>query len=127
MRLRVLLPDRVLLEEEVAKVVAETTAGLRGFLPRHIDFVAPLREGVLVVATERGDERFVAHDRGLLVKKGETVTVSTRRAVASDRLEGLRERVVRARLHETEQARSTRSALVQLETRLVKEFLELVR
>jgi len=127
LRLRVLLPDRVLFDSAVEKVVAETTAGSRGFLPRHIDFVAPLRQGILVAEFAGGDERYFAHDRGLLVKKGDTVTVTTIRAVASDKLEGLRDLVRAAEEHEQDLARSTRTAHVQLETRLVKEFLELVR
>lgn len=127
MKLRVLLPDRVLFDGEVEKVVAETTFGSRGFLPRHIDFVAALRQGILVATLAEEDERYVAHDRGLLVKKGGTVTVTTIRAVVSDRLEGLREKVRQARAHEQALARTTQTAHVQLETRLVKEFLELVR
>lgn len=127
MKLRVLLPDRLLLEEEAEKVVAETTAGSRGLLPRHIDFAAPLREGILVASLPGGRELYVAHDRGLLVKKGQAVTVTTRRAVASDRLDDLRERVARARVQEEEHERAARAALVQLETKIVKEFLELVR
>lgn len=127
MILRLLLPDRILSEQVVEKVVAETTAGSRGFLPRHIDFVAPLRQGILVADLAGGGERFFAHDRGLLVKKDETITVTTIRAVESDRLEGLRDKVAAARSKEQEQARSTNTALVQLEMRLVKEFLELMR
>lgn len=127
MKLRVLLPDRILFDGAVEKVVAETTIGSRGLLPRHIDYVAALRQGILVAAMAGGKERYFAHDRGLLVKKGDTVTVTTIRAVASDRLEGLPELVRAARAHDEELARTTRAAHVQLETRLVKEFLELVR
>ena len=127
MKLRVLLPDRVLFDGEVEKVVAETTIGSRGFLPRHIDYVAPLRQGILVAALPGGKERYFAHDRGLLVKKGAMITVTTIRAVASDRLEGLPELVRDAKAHEQELARTTRAAQVRLETKLVKEFLELVR
>lgn len=127
MRLRVLLPDRVLFEGDVAHVVAETVAGKRGFLPNHIDCAAPLVQGILVAETNSKEERFVAHDRGLLVKKGKTLTVATPRAVASDALGDLRRLVARARSDEDEHARAARTAMVRLETRLVKEFLELVR
>jgi len=126
-RLRVLLPDRALVDERVDKVVAETTAGSRGILPRHIDFVAPLAQGILVAALAGGGERFVAHDRGLLVKKGDGVTVTTIRAAASDKLEDLRAAVAWAREMELEEARAAGTAYAQLEYRLVKEFLELLR
>ena len=54
MRLRVLLPTEVLLEEEVTKVVAEAENGSFGLLPRHIDFVAALAPGILSFESTEG-------------------------------------------------------------------------
>jgi F-type H+-transporting ATPase subunit epsilon len=42
-RLKVLLPSRVLLDEEVQKVVAEAANGSFGMLPRHVDFVVSVK------------------------------------------------------------------------------------
>ena len=47
MRLTVLLPTEVLVDEDVAKVVAEAENGFFGLLPRHVDIVAALVPGVL--------------------------------------------------------------------------------
>jgi F-type H+-transporting ATPase subunit epsilon len=37
MRLRVFLPERILIDQEVTKVVAEAENGSFGILPKHID------------------------------------------------------------------------------------------
>ena len=47
MKLTVLLPTEILVDEEVAKVVAEAQNGSFCLLPRHIDFVAALVPGLL--------------------------------------------------------------------------------
>ena len=55
MRLTVLLPTEILVDEEVVKVVAEAQNGSFCLLPRHIDFVAALVPGLLsFVKTGRG-------------------------------------------------------------------------
>ena len=45
MRLRVFLPMKILIDQEVTKVVAEAENGSFGILPKHIDFVAALAPG----------------------------------------------------------------------------------
>ena len=52
MNLKVLLPTRVLIEEEVAKVTAEAENGSFTLLPRHIDFVTFLPPGLLSYVDE---------------------------------------------------------------------------
>jgi F-type H+-transporting ATPase subunit epsilon len=47
MTLKILLPERVVLDETVDKVVAESPQGSFGLLPRHVDFVAPIVPGLL--------------------------------------------------------------------------------
>ena len=46
MRLKVLLPTKILIDEEVTKVVAEAEDGSFCILPRHIDFVSALVPGI---------------------------------------------------------------------------------
>lgn len=95
-RLKVLLPTRVLVDEEVAKVVAEAQDGSFGMLPRHIDFVSALVPGILLYVTGGGEERYLGMDEGILVKYGREVLVSTRNAVPGDDLATLH-RTVRER------------------------------
>jgi len=46
-RLRIFLPENVLLDRPVRKVVAEGETGSFALLPRHVDYVEPLVPGIL--------------------------------------------------------------------------------
>ena len=46
MRLRVFLPMKILVDQDVTKVVAEAENGSFGILPKHVDFVAALTPGI---------------------------------------------------------------------------------
>lgn len=124
MTLRVLLPERVILEREVRKVVAEGEQGSFGLLPRHIDFVAPLVPGILSFEAG-GEEMFMAVDEGVLVKCGQEVLVSVRDAVVGPEL-GVLEATVRDRFQRVdERERAMRSALAKLESEVVRRFIEM--
>lgn len=126
MRLRVLLPERVLLERRAAKVVAEGVDGSFGLLPRHVGFVAPLAPGILsYVDAEDGEERFLATGEGILVKRGDEVLVSVRAAVPGRDL-GELERSVRRELASRDQRElNARRAASRLEADIVRRFVEL--
>ena len=124
MTLRILVPQQVLLEEEVRKVVAQGDHGSFGMLPRHVDFVAVLTPGILSYDTV-GGESFVAVDRGILVKQGSEVLVSVREAVMEGDL-GELEATVRdrfTRLDEGEKQMET--TLARLEADFVRRYAEL--
>jgi F-type H+-transporting ATPase subunit epsilon len=126
-RLKVLLPSEVLLDEEVAMVVAEAENGSFALLPRHIDFVSALVPGILSYESSEGEERFLAVDGGILVKAGPEVLVSTLNAVISTSLQELRETVETQFRVLSEQETSARSALARLEMGFIRRFLELGR
>ncbi len=124
MRVRVLLPDRVLLDRGADALVAEGRDGHRGLRPRHQDCVLPLVPGVLSLRGGDEGEAHVAVAGGVLVKRGETVTVSARDGVAGTELEQL-QRVVRERLAaRDEDERRADSALARLEASFVRRFFE---
>ncbi len=126
MRLKVLLPTEVLVNEQVAKVVAEAENGSFCLLPRHIDFVAALVPGLLsFVKARNGNEEFLAVDEGLLVKCGPEVLVSTRRAVWGPELGRLRVTVENTFKVLTDQERRARSVLANLEAHFIRRFLKL--
>lgn len=123
MTLKILLPERVVLDETVDKVVAESPQGSFGLLPRHIDFVAPIAPGILSY-TQADDESFVAVDEGVLVKCGAEVLVSVRDAVIGPDLDAL-EGTVRNRFDERrEQEKAMHTALAKLEAEVVRRFNE---
>lgn len=126
MKLQVLLPTEIFLdEEEVRKVTAEAPNGSFTLLPRHIDFVTTLVPGILIFEDRQGQERYMAVDEGVLVKAGDEVKVSTRKAVAGKQL-GELETTIREQFAQLdEKERSARTAVARLESDLVRRFVEL--
>lgn len=117
MNLRILLPSSVFTQATaVSRIVAETHAGSFGILPRRLDCVAALVPGILVYESAADGEVFVAVDEGILVKTGEDVFVSIRRAVGGADLGRLRDAVEREFLSLDESEQSIRSVMTKLET-----------
>lgn len=125
MHLKVLLPSRVLVDENVIRIVAEAENGAFGLLPRHIDFLAALKPGVLTFQAPGGGEGFVGHDLGILVKRGAEVLVSTQKAVVGTDLAALRSVIEREFKALDERERTARAALARLEAGMVRRFMEL--
>ncbi len=123
MRLLVLLPTNVLIDEEVTKVVAEAEDGSFCILPRHIDFVSALVPGIFSFTSGDGEE-FLAVDEGILVKCASTVTVSTRKAIRSRDL-GMLKRTVREEFRALdEREKKTRTILAKLEADFARSVFE---
>lgn len=125
MRLKLLLPTEVLVNEPVAKLIAEAPNGYFCLLPRHRDFVAPLVPGVLAYYPEADGERFAAIDEGVLVKCGATVMVSAYSGVRGADLERLEELVEARFVQLDEHERKARTALSRLEAGTLRKFREL--
>ena len=125
MRLQVNAPEEVVLEASASRIVAEAENGSFCLRPRHRDFAASLVPGLLEYADEVGAERFLAVDEGLLVKSGEAVMVSVRRAICGDDLEGLQEIVEKQFAMLDERERAARSAVARLEADFARRFLTL--
>lgn len=127
MRLKVLLPTQVVVDERVARVRAEAENGSFTLLPRHIDFVAALTPGILSFNPDGEEEQYLAIDEGILVKRGPEVLVSTRNAVRGPDLEHLREAAVQRFTILDEHERKARTAIARLEASFVRRYLELGR
>ncbi len=127
MKLKVILPTKILLNEEVSKVIAEAENGSFCLLPRHIDFVTTLVPGILAFVTVAGEEKekFLAVDEGILIKRGGEVLVSTQHAVKGDELEILRQTVEKQFRVLDEREKQTRSVLAKLEASSIRAFINL--
>lgn len=131
MRLRITVPERVIVDREVDKVVAEAVDGSFCLLPRHIDFVTALAPGLLAympaegAPDDAGAEVFLAVDRGILVKRGPVVEIAARRAVEGPDLGELRRRVREEFESLGDLEVRARSALARLESSFVRRFLEM--
>ncbi len=117
MNLKVLLPFKVFAEKTgVSRIVAETRGGSFGLLPHRLDCVATLAPGIVIYETEAEGEVFLAVDEGVLVKTGQDVLVSVRRAIAGADLGQLRDTVQQEFLTLDEHEQSLRSVMAKLES-----------
>jgi F-type H+-transporting ATPase subunit epsilon len=123
MNLKVLLPFQVFADKTgVSRIVAETSEGSFGLLPRRLDCVAALTPGILIYETDADGEVFVAVDEGVLVKAGANVLVSVRRAIAGADLGQLRDLVAQEFLTLDEHEQSVRSVMAKLEAGFLRQF-----
>lgn len=124
MNLKILLPFQIFAEQtSVSRIVAETREGCFGLLPHRLDCVAALTPGILIYETESGEEVFVAVDEGILVKTGQDVLVSVRRAMAGADLGQLRNSVEQEFLTLDEHEQNMRTTMTKLETGFLRRFV----
>jgi len=125
MNLRILLPFGVFAEvADVLRVVADTADGSYGLLPHRLDCVAALVPGILTYEAKDGGMAYVGIDQGVLVKAGDQVTVSVRRAVGGADLGQLKDAVEREFRKLDEQERNVRTAVAKMESGLMGRLAE---
>ncbi len=129
MRLKTLLPTSVATDVEVSRLRIEAENGSMTFLPDHADFVTAVAPGVVsfnpTEGEDKGRELFMACDRGILVKEGENIFLSVRRAVINDDLNVLT-RMIGEEFKKVEEERKTaNTALTRLEVNLTRGLLKL--
>ena len=124
MHLKVLLPFQIFADKtDVSRLVAETREGSFGLLPHRLDCVAALAPGILTYQTESGGEIFVAVDEGVLVKTGQDVLVSVRRAIDGSDLGKLRTLVEKEFLTLDAHERSARTVTAKLAAGFLRRFV----
>lgn len=124
MKLKILLPTEVFLEEEVIKISGEALNGSFTILPRHLDFVTVLQPGLLYFETNK-KETFLAVDNGVLLKAGAEVLVSVRSAVRAEGLKDVRKKVEKRYQELNEREKRSRSVLAKFESDFIRRFIEL--
>jgi len=125
MRLRILMPSKVVVDREVVKVVAEGEHGSFCLLPHHVDFLAALLPGLLAFEDPEGNELFAAIDEGVLVKQGDEILVSTRQAVPGTDLEALEHTVHEEFTTIDERERAAKTAAAKLEATFLRGYFKL--
>lgn len=125
LRLKVLLPYRILVDASATKIIAEADNGFFCLKPRHVDTVAALVPGLFSYVNENGETVYLALDEGVLVKCGDEVLVSARDAVIGGDLATLQHTVEARYRHLDEQERLARSAVARLEASVVRRFIEM--
>ena len=123
MLLKILLPAKIYSQQsKVLRIVAESHAGCFGILPQRLDCVACLVPGILTYETVEFGEQFVAVDTGLLVKNGDEVLVSVRRAIGGVPLAELQAKVKSEFLTLDEQESALQLVLNKLEGDFLKQL-----
>ncbi|UZJ57976.1 F0F1 ATP synthase subunit epsilon [Pseudomonas sp. KU26590] len=126
MRLKVLLPFEVFTDElDVSHIVVETTQGSFGLLPRRLDCIAALVPGILIYESQSQGEVFVALDEGVLVKTGQTVVISARRALRGNDLSRLRGLIEAQFMTRDAQEEAMRAAMNLLEAGFMRRLVSL--
>jgi F-type H+-transporting ATPase subunit epsilon len=125
MNLEILLPFQIFVEQtEVMRIVAETRAGSFGILPHRLDCVAALVPGILTYETKQDGTVYLAVDEGVLVKAGQDVRVSVRRAIGGGDLSQLHEAVKREFLTLDVAEQQLRAALSKIEGSFLRRVAE---
>lgn len=126
MHLKILLPYDVFAEiKNVKRIVAETTAGSYGILPRRLDCTAALVTGILLYETESEGEKYIAVNEGILIKAGEQVSISVRNAIGNAPLGKLKAMVEKEMVELDQQEVSARIVMAKLETGFLRSFQKL--
>jgi F-type H+-transporting ATPase subunit epsilon len=89
--------------------------------------VAALVPGILVYQCESQPESYLAVDEGVLVKTGQEVLISVRRAVSGADLVQLRAAVAQEFLVRDAEQKSLRSSLLKIESSLISRLAALHR
>ena len=127
MKVTLRLPTHTLFEGHAKRLTAMGQNGAFGIWPNHVDFVTALVPSVMTLRLVDGSEEIFGIDEGLLVKKGQKVSVAALRGVRGDDLGNLQETVEASFVQMDEDERQARSALSRLEANMVRRFAELQR
>lgn len=75
--LKVITPEKQLVDELVSRLIVRTIDGDVGILKGHINYVTPLDVGIMRVQYENGTEKCASISRGMLRMENDTATVLT--------------------------------------------------
>lgn len=124
MRIKIILPNETLLDQEVNKITAPGSEGAFQILPRHIDVTWSLDPGILSISDDDGVQYYAIY-QGVLVKHEDLVYVSCFQAIKGDSLEALNETVRKNFKALDDREKKAREVLVKLETDTIRRFMEI--
>ena len=127
MRVRIVTPTDVVLDEDAVHVTLEDITGSLGIRPGHTPLVSPLVPGIATVRNAHGAERFVALNGGVLIVNADTVNVVTRQATAGTDFEHLEDTALLHFGQEDDDAKENRVAFEKMRLTFVRRVLEIDR
>jgi F-type H+-transporting ATPase subunit epsilon len=129
MKLSVSTPLAIVTEtDDVAHLRAEDETGAFGILPGHADFLTALAVSVVSWRNHTGAEHHLALRGGMLeVRGGQTITIATREAVASEDLHHLETEVLAAFRRRIEEERAARIDAQRLYLAAIRQICRFLR
>ena len=124
MKIKIILPNATILDQQVDKITAPGTDGFFQILPRHVDFVSSLRPGILSVFAD-DSVVYYAINQGFLVKQKDIVYISCLQAIKGTSLETLSKTVADNFNRLDEKEKKTNEILVKLEADMLRMFMEM--
>ena len=122
--LKISTPVGIALETTTEQVDFEAIDGFFTLLPRHVDMVSALKSGIL--SYKVGDKKaYVACNKGVLVKKNDEVSVSTKLAVLGTDLKELQQKIAIDFKEMEQERKEVNLAMAKLELGLAKGILAL--
>lgn len=125
MKLVIATPVGVLSDIAIRKVTFETPSGYYTLLPRHVDFVSTLSAGIITYEPENEAIKYAACHCGVVVKKGDVVTLTVQGAVLGPSLPELQNLIKTEFKQNEEQRKELNTAMARLELGLMRGFRQL--
>ena len=125
MRLKLTVPTGTLVDESVSRLTADGAHGSFTMLARHADTAVLLVPGLLSYVGSDQQETFVAVDHGVLVKTGDRIRVACQRAVVTGSLGDAETAVNQGLRRQDETETRARTALLRLESEILRRLGEL--
>ena len=96
LKLKIITPQKILLEEEVDSVYSVTTSGEVGILPDHVAYMTPLAVGVTRYEKDKRKE-FICTIGGVLQVKDNIVTILSNMAELGEQIDVTRAKASKER------------------------------
>lgn len=126
MRLQVVTPERVVLDEaDVAAISAESVEGSFGVLPHHAPLVTPLKIGVLHYTRTNGTKEPMAVMGGIFQTNGQEAIILTDAAEKAEEIDVLRARQAEERAKAKLQAEKTSQEVQKAELAMARAMARL--
>lgn len=127
MRLQIVTPLSVVVDEDIDSLRAEDASGSFGILPGHAPFLTAL--AVSIVSWRRNEkERFCAVRGGVITVGGDVgIAIATREAVAGDDLATLDTDVLARYLSDADEERTEHVETVRLQLNAIRRIISRLR
>ena len=124
MKLKIFTPTEVFWDSEIQKIDFEALDGFFTLLPKHIDFVNALKPTIVKIQ-ENNQYHYVACQKGVVVKKGDEVFISTSLAIKNDDLTELKKQIKNEFSKMEEERKEVLLSMTRLEVGLTRGLMQL--